>query len=853
MPSDPNAPALPVLQHAASIVRQLREARRLVLVAETGSGKTTQVPQVLARAGFADEGRIVVLQPRRLAARAVARRVAHEMGVREGDLVGWRTRFDRNESSRTRILFMTDGLFVRMATSRGGLDDISTVIVDEFHERGLSSDLAVGLVLRAQALGRQLSQPSHAPNGARGASPALVVMSATLDAARVARSLEVDPLQVEGRLHPVTVEHRSDARSGEDACARAAQEAMEAIDRFGGDGLVFLPGRGEIARTLEMMRAGRSPAEVELLPLHGGQQPEEQDRVFAPSAKRRVILATNIAETSLTIPGIRWVVDSGVARIHRFDMQRDLNALRVEPISQASAAQRAGRAGRTGPGACMRLWSSASHGRRAAFEAPEVHRIDLSEAVLALRAAGLDDVAAFPWIDAPTPASLARSNDVLRQCGALSEDGEITDDGRAMARVPAHPRLARALLEGARRGVAARVAWWAALLAERDPFEREEAAALRGALERADLPGDLTARERAWHAWKRGARGRLDAVTAREMERAAAHLQRAAESCVQAASPHPPAHTDDDAEVAAAFMLGFPDRVGWRIDAQRPHASMRGRRKVSIDRSSLHQGAGPLIAFDVRQVGEGDASQTVLAMVNGLHLHWVEATLPQRFERVNEQRWDAEREAVVSVEERRFDDVVIESTVRPPRDAGAAADVIAAQMVADGRRPDDWEEKCVPWIARVRWVAALAPERRLDVFGDDDLRILFAELAAGATRWSEVRGRPSLEVLQGALSFDDRRFVQQMAPTEITLPRGFRMRLHYEPGQPVRGAAKIQDLYGLETSPCVGGGRVPVLLEILGPHRRPLQVTSDLPAFWRVLYPQLRPELRRRYPRHEWR
>lgn len=853
MPSDSLVSALPVLQHADRIVRQLRDARRLVLVAETGSGKTTQVPQMLARAGFTDAGRIVVLQPRRLAARAVARRVAHEMGSREGDLVGWRTRFDRNESERTRILFMTDGLFVRMATARGGFDGIGTVIVDEFHERGLSSDLSVGLVLRAQSLARQLVRGGETSSGGSRGAPALVVMSATLDAARVARSLEVDPLQIEGRLHPVTIEHRADTKGGEDASARVAQEAIEAVDRFGGDGLVFLPGRGEIARTLEMMRASPSSAQLEVLPLHGGQQPEEQDRVFAPSAKRRVILATNIAETSLTIPGIRWVVDSGLARIHRFDMQRDLNALRIEPISQASAAQRSGRAGRTGPGTCVRLWSAASHARRAAFETPEVHRIDLSEAVLSLRAAGLDDVAAFPWIDAPTPASLARSEDVLGQCGAIGEDGALTADGRSMARIPAHPRLARALLEGARRGVASRVSWWAALLAERDPFEREDAAALRGALERGDLPGDMTARERAWQVWKRGGRGRVDAVSARELERAAAHLQRAAQSCAQVASSRGGVPQDDDAEVAAAFMLGFPDRVGWRMDAQRAHASMRGRRKVSIDRSSLHQGAGPLLAFDVRQIGEGDAAQTMLSMVNGLHLSWVESTLTQRFTTRHEERWDAEREAVVSIEERLFDGVVIDATVRPPREAGAAADVIAAQMIADGRRPDDWEERSVPWIARVRWLSALVPERRLDVYGDDDLRILFAELAAGATRWSEVRARPSLEVLQGALSHDDRRFIQQMAPNEIVLPRGFRMRLQYEPGQPVRGAAKIQDLYGLETTPCVGGGRVPVLLEILGPHRRPLQITSDLSAFWRVLYPQLRSELRRRYPRHEWR
>lgn len=832
---------LPVNNFAREIVERISRDRRLVLVAETGSGKTTQVPQILLKNGAAGDGKIVVLQPRRLAARAVARRVAFELGEREGGIVGYRTRYERVESAQTKILFMTDGLFVRLAQGTSELNGIGTVVLDEFHERGISSDLAAGMVRRLQA--------------GRRRDLRLVIMSATLDAARLAEVFEVTPLSVPGRMHPVDIQFLGDSRSDDDVVERAASAVVHALDNWDGDGLVFMPGRREIQRTIDALRARLPSGALDILALHGGQSPDEQDRALNPSNRRKIVVATNVAETSLTIPGVRFVIDSGLARVHRFDPLRDLNALKLEPISQASARQRSGRAGRTGPGVCLRLWSEPTHARRSEFDTPEVHRIDLSEALLGLAIIGESDANLFPWIDAPDPTALDRARRVLLACGAVDERGELTADGRAMARIPAHPRLARALLEGARRKCAGRAGLWAAILSERDPFDRESAESMRRQLESHDRPGDMIARERMWNAWREGRANRatIDTDSAREIGRAAEQLATAARRAADQSSADRPDDEGSDEAIAEAFLLGFPDRIAWRMDRRRPHAAMAGRRKVSIDKRSLHEGAGPLLAFEVRQSGGGDTAETTLSMTVALERAWLEATLPNRFSNRTEERWEAATQSVEEVEEQLFDDTVIDRTVRPARNLATAATVIAAQMMQEQLRPDDWIEQSEPWIERTRWVAETFPERGLLLYNDDDLRILFAEIASGATRWSQIRTRPSRAVIVDALSYDDRAFVEQMAPAEIRLPSGFKMKLIYEVGQSPRGGAKIQDFYGADQTPRVAGGRVPIRLEILGPNRRPLQITSDLAGFWRGLYLEIRPELQRRYPRHEWR
>ena len=840
--------SLPINAFAQEIVGRITSDRKLVLVAETGSGKTTQVPQILLKSGVAGEGRIVVLQPRRLAARAVARRVAFEMGVREGGLVGYRTRYERVESAETKILFMTDGLFVRLAQGTQDLKGISVVVLDEFHERGISTDLAAGMVRRLQSQRRPDLR--------------VAIMSATLDAARLGEVFGVDPLSVPGRMHPVDIRFLGDVRANEDVIDRAVTAIVDAAGNLQGDGLVFMPGRNEIQRTIEALRSRLPSGAFDVMALHGGQSPEEQDRALNPSDRRKIVVATNVAETSLTIPGVRFVVDSGLARVHRFDPLRDLNALKLEPISQASARQRAGRAGRTAPGVCLRLWSEATHNRRAEFDAPEVHRIDLSEALLGLSVVGESDPLKFPWIDLPDSGALDRALRVLVGCGAMDSQGRLTPDGRAMAQIPAHPRLARALLEGARRGCAQRAGLWAAFLSERDPFDRENSESMRRHLETDDRPSDVIARERIFLAWHGGKANRMsiDSDAAREVGRAADHLSsaalRAAGDLAQesrGAQAGAQAGNSSDEAIAESFMLGFPDRIAWRLDRHRPHAAMAQRRKVSIDKRSLHEGTGPLLAFEVRQSGGGDTAETTLSMTVALERAWLESTLPHRFANRVEERWEASSQSVEEIEEQLFDETVIERTVRPSRNLAVASEIIAVRMMEDGLRPDEWEEQIAPWIARTRWVAETFPQRELLTYADDDLRILFAEIAAGASRWSQVRGRSCLATVLSALSYEDQTFVQQMAPADIRLPSGSKMKLIYENGQPPRGSAKIQDFYGLDQTPSVAGGRIAVRLEILGPNRRPLQTTADLAGFWRVLYPEIRNELRRRYPRHEWR
>lgn len=836
--------SLPINAFAQEIIQRISRDRTLVLVAETGSGKTTQVPQILLKSGIAGEGRIVVLQPRRLAARAVARRVAFEMGVREGGLVGYRTRYERVESAETKILFMTDGLFVRLAQGTQDLKGISVVVLDEFHERGLSTDLAAGMVRRLQSQRRPDLR--------------VAIMSATLDAARLGVVFGVEPLSVPGRMHPVDIRFLGDVRANEDVIDRAVNAIVDAAGNLQGDGLVFMPGRNEIQRTIEALRSRLPSGAFDVMALHGGQSPEEQDRALNPSDRRKIVVATNVAETSLTIPGIRFVVDSGLARVHRFDPLRDLNALKLEPISQASARQRAGRAGRTAPGVCLRLWSEATQNRRAEFDAPEVHRIDLSEALLGLSVVGENDPLKFPWIDSPDSSALDRALRVLVGCGAMDTQGRLTLNGRAMAQIPAHPRLARALLEGARRGCAQRAGLWAAFLSERDPFDRENSESMRRHLETDDRPSDVIARERIFLTWHGGKANRMsiDSDAAREVARAADHLSsaalRAAGNLTQGSRGAQAGNSSDEA-IAESFMLGFPDRIAWRLDRHRPHASMAQRRKVSIDKRSLHEGAGPLLAFEVRQSGGGDTTETTLSMTVALERAWLESTLPHRFANRVEERWEVSSQSVEEIEEQLFDDTVIERTVRPSRNLAVASEIIAVRMMEDGLRPDEWEEQIVPWIARTRWVASTFPQRDLLTYSDDDLRILFAEIAAGASRWSQVRGRSCLATVLSALSYEDQTFVQQMAPADIRLPSGYKMKLIYENGQPPRGSAKIQDFYGLDQTPSVAGGRIAVRLEILGPNRRPLQTTADLAGFWRVLYPEIRNELRRRYPRHEWR
>ncbi len=834
---------LPVEALRDAILTSVREGQSLILSAETGSGKTTAVPRMLLDSAVVP-GRIVVLQPRRIATRAAARRVAAMVGEPVGARVGFRTRHERSESRETRLLFVTDGLFVRMIQDDPALRGIGIVMVDEFHERSLSSDLAVGLIRHLQATSRPDLK--------------LVLASATIDVEGLASAIGARVVESPGRLHPVEVVYEPPAREEDPSwrvAARAAASALGSGER--GDILIFLPGKGEIERCVESLRSERIVAELgtRVVPLHGSLPPAEQDEAIQEGGGQRVVVATNVAETSLTIPGVTLVIDSGLARVHRFDPRRGLNTLRLEPVSQASAAQRAGRAGRVRPGRCVRLWSERSHGRRAAFDAPEVERVELAEARLLLAAFGWIEVASFPWITQPPPERIAEAETSLRVTGAIDSSGTITALGRQLASIPAHPRLARFLVAAHAVAVAARAATWAAIVSERDPAERVDREDLARCLGHDDPLGDLVARERLVERVAAGERvAGVDRGAVREVEMAARQLLRAVR---EAASDDPwPTKDDEHARLMRALVAAFPDRVGWRMDPLRPHVAMSGVRACELAPQSLMTGSGAVLALDIGDRTDGRRTVSTLGLVEPVPEQLLRHLLPGRFTTVRELRWDPSRQVVVDLAEERFDETVIASKARDVTDARktpGADGVLADEILAGRVKLNRWDEGVDRWLARVRSVAAWFPERSITRFDDEELAVLLREFCNGAVRAVDVRDREVLPVLQGALGWDELQFVEKMAPSDLGLPSGRRLRLTYEPGQPPRGRGRIQDFFGLSETPRVAGGREVVLLELTGPNMRPLQVTSDLANFWRVLYPQIRPELKRRYPRHDWR
>lgn len=838
---------LPVREVQSQIIRAVREDGRLVLRAPTGSGKTTQVPQMLLAEGDID-GRIIVLQPRRLATRLVARRVADELNTKLGDVVGYQTRHERVMSRATRIVFSTEGLFVRQLQRRPDLPGVGAVVLDEFHERNLDADVSLALLKRL----RERRRPELR----------LVVMSATLDVDRIARYLQTDAgdtcpvVEAEGRTYPVEVRHvsgYSDRPVWEQAAAALPTVLREQTE---GDVLIFMPGVREIHRTIRAIEQSGANG-LALHALHGSLPPAEQDKALAPDAagRRKIIVTTNVAETSLTIENVRAVIDSGLAREHRFDPQRELNVLRVEPISRASAEQRAGRAGRTSPGLCLRLWPASSHGHRPAHQTCEIQRLDLAPTLLQLKAMGLSGFEALDWLDQPPPNAVERARRLLDELGAVDEVHALTADGRAMAAVPTHPRLGRMLLEAARLCCLGRAITWAALIAERDIFRPDvDHHALRRHLREGEGESDLLLRERAMAEARAvrfspracGEMG-MNAAACREVDQAAAQLRRWA---ISREMPLDPGAT---ADLLVAMLRAYGDHVAMKPDADRPHVLMVNRRGVAVGQQSVVRQAGPLVAAAIEQIGRAGSGKAVTALASAVSVDLLEAVHGERVHRVTQPRWNTETQAAEEVEQLRYDGLVLQETARACEDRTAAADMLVERIQSGQLTLARWDEAVRQWIERSRCLRDWLGDERFLAYDDDELAVILHEIVNGATRYSEVRDRPVLEAVRHAMDWADQQRVEKLAPVRLTLPSGYRMPITYEHGSPPRGRAKIQQLYGCTQTPRVAGGRVAVTLEILGPNFRAVQITSDLESFWQRTYPELKRELQRRYPKHEWR
>jgi ATP-dependent helicase HrpB len=827
------SPMLPVRKLADELVAALEAHGRAVLCAPTGSGKSTQVPQMLLGEVA---GRIVVLQPRRLAARLLARRVAAEVGCEVGGLVGYQTRHERHVSGETRILFVTEGLFLRMMAGRDGLAGIGAVVIDEFHERHLDGDTVLALAMRAQEEG--------------GAEFKLIVMSATLDAEGVAAHMGCEALRTEQRIWPVEISYRKsrpDDRSRIwEMAARAVKQTLAAEAE--GDVLVFMPGVYEIERTLGACRDLLGRADVEMVPLYGELPAADQDRAVTPGPRRKVIVATNVAETSITIESVHHVVDSGLVRRVLYDPRRQFNMLALQRTSQSSADQRAGRAGRVAPGTCRRLWSLHEQRSRPVDELSEIKRLDLGSHVLLLKSMGIGELGDLPWFEAPSADALGAAELLLQNLGATDGRG-ITETGRQMAALPMHPRLARLVVEGARTGNRERAALWAALLSDRNLFVRDGASRFEARTDD-ESPDPFARLERALEAAKGarfgvGACQRLgiSANAARQVLKTRDLFLRASRSLGRA---------NVSAGIERCLLVAFPDQVGVRRSPESPVFDMAGGRSAHLGGNAPDPGI-LLVAAEIIEVGRKEGMVAQLGLHLPLAVEELAEVFGERVARQNKTIWDPDQRAVRWEEQVLFDELVVARQDVVPAEKGEAAAILAERIAAGELKLERWGEKEEEWIARVRCVAEWFPEKELLTYSNDDLLLVYQEICEGATRYSQVRKRLCLDVIKHVLSYSDQQLVAKNAPERIKLGRGYGMRITYRPGEVPRGRAKIQDFYGMTKTPTVASGRVKVLLEILAPNFRPVQTTDDLAGFWERTYPEIKRQLSRRYPRHEWR
>ncbi len=823
--------SLPIDAVLPELVAALRAHPCAVLKAPTGAGKTTRVPPALLDAGLAGRGQVVMLEPRRLAARAAARRIAFERGAQLGGEVGYHVRFERKASRATRILVVTEGLLVRYLQDDPFLSDVGALVFDEFHERSLHVDLALALARRVQQDGRPDLK--------------IVVMSATLRTARLAEWLGDAPIvESAGRLFPVDVSYldREPDRFVDREVALGVEQALAKTD---GDVLAFLPGVGEIRRTRDALATLAERRNVRIHELYGDLPAEEQDAVLRPGDRRKVILATNVAETSVTVEGVTAVVDSGLARRSRFDASVGLDRLELVRVSRSSADQRSGRAGRTRPGICLRLWTEGVQRSMSDEDEPEIRRVDLAGPALQLFAFGERDPRAFPWFEAPPAAAFDSALILLARLGALDASG-LTDVGRILARFGAPPRLARLLVEGHRLGCLGDAALAAAMLQERDPFVRDRAQ--RGA-RRSD--SDVVDRIRALRAFARGttspsAPGEVNASAARFALRAAEELRR---ETIRALGE--PARDEHDEEaILRALLAAWPDRVARRREAGSRRAVMEGGRGVRLADESGVVDHDLFLCVELDAGERGDRAEALVRQASLVRRGWLD---PSRLSEESAVRFDAASGRVRAIRRTTWNGLVLDEV-----ETGAASEEEVAQALAEAASEDLprflplEDPETAAFLGRIRSLRAWIPELGLPAFDDAELRALLPDFARGCRSLADLKKKDLATFLSERLPWDQRRALDEAAPERLSVPSGSQIRLAYEPGRPPVLAARIQELFGLAETPRVARGRVRVVVHLLAPNGRPQQVTDDLASFWNGAYFEVRKELRTRYPRHSW-
>lgn len=846
---------LPVFEIADSLRAAVssEEKSRVLLKAPTGSGKSTEVPGMLLDAGIS--GMILVIEPRRMAARLLAGWVAKQRRATLGHEVGYAVRFDANYRDDTRILFLTDGVFQRWIQDDPELHGVGAVIFDEFHERRLAVDIALARCLDLQD----------------GPRPDLrvVVMSATLETAGLADFLTpAVSLEAGGRTYPVDILYRpdrtpvNDRRGGPpreipvwEKMVRVCCEAMTMPDA--GNILMFLPGTHEIRKTIELLESGSTTRGWDVFPLYSSLPPAAQEAAISPGSKPKIIVATNVAETSLTIEGVRTVIDSGLARVSSYEPRRAINTLLIKKISRASAEQRAGRAGRTSSGRAFRLWSEADHAKRAEFEAPEVHRLDLAEATLLLKAAGVHDIRNFRWFDAPTEAALLRAEHLLHDLGALSTDGDLTDEGAKMASLPLEPRFSRLMLAGHEHGCVAETAFIAAAVQGEGVFTNKRGGVGRKDFIFADDHSDFAGE---WRAFESAEEMGFDpkrcgqlGILARGARETAKGFERLRSLAKRFGWEWKPVNFKANHEaIGHAMLASFSDQLAIRFNQGTLACRLVGNRRGKLDEESCVKDAPAFVAAEITEV---EAREVIvhLRRATAIDPAWLSTLFPADMTVTDGAAWDDARRRVVSRKEMRFRDLVMETkesdhNVNPDQ----AAAILAAKVLSGDLILKNWDHTVDQWTARLVLLGNAMPELEMPSWTDEDKADAIAQICHGAVSYKEIKEANVWRVLREWLNSAQRAALDAYCPERIDLANGRSAKITYEIGKDPFISARVADLFGIWETPLIAGGRVPLLVHILTPGQKPWQMTKDLKGFWASGYAQMKKEVAGRYPRHPW-
>lgn len=817
---------LPVDSIIPEIIAALDNHTGVVLQAPPGSGKTSRVPVALLESPSIINGSIIMLEPRRLAAVNAASWIARNLGEPVGKSVGYAIRFNRKVSRETRLEIITEGLLTRRLQSDPELDGVGAVIFDEFHERSIHADTALAFCLDVQ----------------RSIRPDLkiIVMSATIDTAAVSRLMGgVPEFGCTGKSHPVELRYLGDP-SGDvvPAVCRVVQQALRETVR---DILVFLPGAGEIRRCAEQL--GRAVgSDILITRLFGDLPFEEQERAIVPAETRKVVLATNIAETSLTIEGVGAVVDSGLMRRIQYDPSTGMDRLVTVRVSDASATQRAGRAGRLGPGVCYRLWSEGSQAALLPFNPPEIRIADLTPLALELAAWGSSGPGSLSWLDLPSQGAFSEAQELLRSLGALDRQDRITQLGREMAEIPLHPRLARLVLAGKERCILSLACDLAPLLEERDIFRRDVES------DRPATDCDYSDRLEALRDWRQSGRVNshgLDSSACRQVDRAAERLRRQlgagrAESAV------------DHADVARLLATAYPDRIARKRASGGNRYLLANGFGAAIGRRSAVQNREFVVAVEI--AGNAAADGTIHGCCS-LGIDLIRDIFSGVIARRRSVVWNESEGRVMAAEDEMLGSLVLSSRPVLPSDE----DTVPALFAVVAADPDlaalPWTDEARQFQARLILLGRACPERGFPDIGDQALRGSLGDWLApsmsGIRSMAALRKIDLLSLLKGICSWDQLRLIDEGVPTHLTVPSGSRIRIDYSSGEPTLGV-KLQEMFGCADTPTVAWGRVPLLIHLLSPARRPIQITRDLRSFWNSTYPEVKRELKGRYPRHPW-